>query len=120
MFYLLLYTFCYVKNSPPKQVEIAIDIFTKWYYKGDLRNCQGSFLYWLPKTWDKLGHIRYSTCKQRSSESKPPCISLLKGDSRKLISLNILFLGIKSHLRAPMVWKIFLIQFHFENGDEKI
>ena len=45
---------------------------------------------------------------------------VIQGDSWKLIFLNVLLLGIKSHLRAPMVWKIFLIEFHFDNGDEKV
>ena len=47
-------------------------------------------------------------------------ISLLQGDSWKLISLNISFLGIKTYLRAPMVWKIFLTDIHFDDSDENV
>ena len=47
-------------------------------------------------------------------------ISLLQGDSWKLIFSNVSFLGIKTYLRAPMVWKIFLIDFHFDDRDEKV
>ena len=39
---------------------------------------------------------------------------LLQGVSWKLIFLNVLLRGIKSHLRAVIIWKILLIDFHFD------
>ena len=55
-----------------------------------------------------------SVCLRVERESK------VQGDSLKLTFLNVLLLGIKSHLRAVIIWKILLIGFHFDIRCEKV
>ena len=67
-----------------------------------------------------LAWASYVLYLQEKKQWAKTTISLLQGDSWKLISLNISFLGIKTYLRAPMVWKIFLTDIHFDDSDENV
>ena len=84
-------------------------------YQGELKELSGLFSLLVAQDLELACASKVLYLKAKKSWAQTT-ISLQQGYSLKLIFLNVLLLGVKSHLWAAMVWKMFKCDFYQDNN----